>query len=111
MVEHARFLFTNTVFPVRSLTVQITVTGSEQDMELQNYLNHSVYSLQTGFPTCGVTNHATQHIEIYVNIVFSSQPNAIARIRGPQSLNEEQETSAFSNLFICPATDKVNASL
>lgn len=52
-----------------------------------------------------------QHAGAYVNIIFSSKPNAIARIRGPQILNEEQETSAFSNLFICSASDKVHASL
>lgn len=52
-----------------------------------------------------------QHAGVYVNIIFSSKPNAIARIRGPQILNEEQETSAFSNLFICSASDKVHASL
>lgn len=75
------------------------------------YLIHSVYSLEAVFSTSGVTNHTTQHVRVYVNIIFSSEPNAIARIRGPQSLSEEQETSAFSNLFICPAIDKVHASL
>lgn len=56
-------------------------------------------------------NHATQDTEVYVNVIFSSKPNVIARIRGPDGLNEEQETSAFGNLFICPAIDKVHTSL
>lgn len=107
-VEHTRFLFTNSAFPVGSFVLQIPIIASEQDTEFQTLYYSLCLQFINSFSNkwCPKPCHTT-----YANTAFSFEPNAIARFRGPQSLNKEQETSAFSNLLSCPAIDKVHAGL
>lgn len=71
-------------------------------MELQNFISFTLSTVYKLFFQQAVLKTTPHNILEYMQ-TFSSEPNAIARIRGPQSLNEEQETSAFSNLFYLPS--------
>lgn len=83
VVEHTRLLFTDYKLPVGLFFVQSSWLRLRHETS-KLHLIRFLYHLQTVCPTNGVTNHTTQHAGVYVNIVFSSESNGPARIRGPQ---------------------------